>query len=294
MPATVHYRVLSPGNRELKFVEFSNLHLGDPTWVDGPREWRAPFMPPSQGAWSTYPTLLELATYNGSGVQPGRTWVIAPDLESLEKRWRRLMAADPQQKEKLFHPHLREGVPGDRHSNKVMKASLYGFPVLSKSVADTTEKSLEPVMYGYRSFDRQWIIPDIRIINQPNPHLWKLRGNSQIFLTALLRSKPTSGPAITFTAGIPDYDHYRGSFGGRVIPLWADETATTGNISPRLLGIVSDRLGSTVTSEDFFAYIAAIAANPAYTARFQGDLSTPGLRIPVTADAALFCEASGI
>jgi hypothetical protein len=39
------------------------------------------------------------------------------------------------------------------------------------------------------------------------------------------------------------------------------------------------------------AYIAAVAAHPAYTARFQDDLSTPGLRIPLTADSPLFAEA---
>lgn len=39
------------------------------------------------------------------------------------------------------------------------------------------------------------------------------------------------------------------------------------------------------------AYIAAVAAHPTYTAKFQEDLSTPGLRIPLTADANLFAEA---
>ena len=32
---------------------------------------------------------------------------------------------------------------------------------------------LPPVRYGFRSFDRQWIIPDNRVINQPNPELWR-------------------------------------------------------------------------------------------------------------------------
>jgi hypothetical protein len=46
--------------------------------------------------------------------------------------------------------------------------------------------------------------------------------------------------------------------------------------------------------EDLFAYIAAIAAHPAYTEKFQKDLSTPGLRIPFTADAALFKEVAAL
>jgi hypothetical protein len=39
------------------------------------------------------------------------------------------------------------------------------------------------------------------------------------------------------------------------------------------------------------AYLAAVAANPAYTARFQPNLVQPGLRIPLTASAKLFAEA---
>lgn len=39
------------------------------------------------------------------------------------------------------------------------------------------------------------------------------------------------------------------------------------------------------------AYIAAVASHPAYTARFAADLAQPGLRIPLTADAATFAAA---
>jgi Type ISP C-terminal specificity domain len=41
----------------------------------------------------------------------------------------------------------------------------------------------------------------------------------------------------------------------------------------------------------FCGYVVAVAAHPAYTARFQKDLSTPGLRIPVTRNAGLFARA---
>lgn len=39
------------------------------------------------------------------------------------------------------------------------------------------------------------------------------------------------------------------------------------------------------------AYVACVAANPTYTARFQKDLAQPGLRIPITTDAKLFAQA---
>jgi hypothetical protein len=49
--------------------------------------------------------------------------------------------------------------------------------------------------------------------------------------------------------------------------------------------------GREVSGEDVFAYIAAIAVSSAYTDRFRGHLKQPGLRIPITADRALFDEA---
>ena len=40
------------------------------------------------------------------------------------------------------------------------------------------------------------------------------------------------------------------------------------------------------------AYIAAVLAHPAFTARFrEGSGAPPGLRVPLTADAALFAKA---
>ena len=84
---------------------------------------------------------------------------------------------------------------------------------------------------------------------------------------------------------IPDLDHYKGSFGGRVFPLWADAGASKPNVQRKLIDSLASRYGQSVTAEDVFAYIAGIAAHPAYTAKFQDDLTTPGLRIPFTADA---------
>ena len=39
------------------------------------------------------------------------------------------------------------------------------------------------------------------------------------------------------------------------------------------------------------AYLAAVMAHPAFTARFKADLIQPGLHVPLTADAKLFAEA---
>ena len=63
------------------------------------------------------------------------------------------------------------------------------------------------------------------------------------------------------------------------------------NIKARLLRDVAEALGVTVSAPDMMAYLAAIAAHPAYTARFQADLIQPGLRFPLTAEAVLFARS---
>ncbi len=291
-PASVRFRALPTGKREIKFEALNSIHLNDTEWMDCPSDWRAPFLPVSHGAWSTFPALEDLFVYNGSGVMPGRTWVIAPDCESLHARWKRLLSASASEKETLFHPHLRKGVPGDKHSKKIVPTPLHGFPVNKSSVADETVSDVLPIRYGFRSFDQQFIIPDARLINQANPELWNCRSDNQIYLTAFREEKPTSGPALTFTGLIPDLHHYKGSFGGRAFPLWRDDKAQQPNLPPSLLPYLSEKYAASKTAEDLIAYIAAVAAHPSFTARFQDDLSTPGLRIPLTADSKLFTEAA--
>jgi len=293
-PAKVLFQALPSGHRLEKFQALASLRIKSKAWIECPSDWRAPFLPASQGAWSTYPKLEDLFVYNGSGVMPGRTWIIAPDADSLERRWQKLVHAAPDQKEDLFHPHLCNGGLGDRHSKRVVRDGLPGYQATVKSVADERGSCIKPVRYGFRSFDRQWIIPDNRVINRPNPELWQVRSDEQVYLTALSRTSPSSGPALTFTALVPDLDHYKGSFGGRVFPLWRDREASIPNLPQKLLSLLTRKYRAEVTAADLVAYIAAIAANPAFTARFQDDLSTPGLRIPLTSDGRTFAKAADL
>jgi hypothetical protein len=284
----VHFQALPKGKREQKFVALKAMRLADKAWIACPDEARAPFLPASTGAWSDFPKLEDLFIYNGSGVQTKRTWVIAPDSDSLSRRWAKLISAAPEKKEELFHPTLRDGLPADRHIRSVVREAVPGYPVNLTRIIDEKGPMIAPVRYGYRSFDRQWIIPDIRVITQPNARLWQSQQNKSLFITSLSRTSPVNGPALTITALSPDLDHYRGSFGGRVYPLWADSESTQQNVKHGVLDLLSTRYGSTVTAEQVFSYIAALAANPAYISRFKKDLSTPGLRIPLTAEPELF------
>jgi hypothetical protein len=144
--------------------------------------------------------------------------------------------------------------------------------------------------YAFRTFDRQWLIADARVLNDVRPVLWDGFSQFQVYLTALEAHSPNSGPAVSFAGLIPDLHHYKGSFGGRAYPLWRDAAATQPNVKPELLAFLAKTFAG-VTANDVFAYIAAIMAHPAFTARFKDDLIQPGLRLPLTADAKLFAEA---
>lgn len=289
-PARVRFRSLPVGDREAKFAALARLSLDEEGWVECPTAWRAPFLPAAVGAWATYPALDDLFLYSGSGVMPGRTWIISPDADSLLKRWQVLIDTPAERMDDLFVPHPQ----GDRHSQRVVPKGLPGHEARLLPVARDRGPCIAPVRYGFRSFDRHWIIPDNRLINRPNPTLWEWHSARQVHLTALARSSPSSGPALTFTGLIPDLDHYRGSFGGRAFPLWRDGGANDPNIPPGVLAILAGQYVRAVSAEEVMAYIAAIAAHPAYTARFAADLAQPGLRIPFTADAATFAEATDL
>jgi Type ISP C-terminal specificity domain len=87
---------------------------------------------------------------------------------TLETRWERLVTEkNAERREELFHPH--EG--GDKTSTKASKVGLTGHEFRSYSIASDRATAILPVRYAFRTFDWQWIIPDNRLINRPNPSL---------------------------------------------------------------------------------------------------------------------------
>ena len=159
------------------------------------------------------------------------------------------------------------------------------------AVAEDMGSVVKPTRFAFRSFDRQWIIPDNRLLLSARPELWENFGPRQIYLASLEKRAPSGGPSVTFAGLLPDMNFYKGSNGGRVFPLWADAGAMQSNIAPNLLQVMADAHGEAISAPDVMAYLAAVLAHPAFTARFAADLIQPGLRVPLTADAGLFTEA---
>jgi hypothetical protein len=288
VPARLHYISLPAVERKGKFKALEALSLNSPGWREGPSSWRASFLPELTIDWAVFVSLSEIFAWSGSGVTPHRTWPIAPDRESLEARWNALLKEkNLDQKDRLFQ------ADSDRDIHRKVKTNLGRHQARTNTIALESLPVVDPTRYGFRSFDRQWIIPDHRLLSRARPKLWEGLSERQVFLTAIEHVPPKSGPALTFTELVPDCDHYHGR-GGRVYPLWADAKSTSPNVKPALLQLLAETYGIAVSPEDVFAYIAAVMAHRAFTARFADDLVQPGLRLPLTAEAGHFTEAVAV
>lgn len=146
-----------------------------------------------------------------------------------------------------------------------------------------------PIRVGYRSFDRQWVIPDSRIMDMPRADLWAARIHGQVFAVEQHRRIIQDGPEIVFSALIPDFDYFKGSEGGRTLPLRHPDGSP--NLASGLVSALSAILTRDVTPSAVLAYIEGVVAHPGFTQTFTEELTTPGIRVPITADPGLWDQA---
>ena len=254
-------------------------------WQKCPSDWQAPFRPKGQGDYFDWPLLTNLMPWQHSGIQLKRTWPIAPDPETLERRWRALLTAEDRAE--AFHETK------DREIDGVYRRALGKKEGDSTSIAQLSRDTPLPGMqrYAYRSFDRQYIIADVRLMSRHRPDLWRAHSARQIYLTSLLSSSIGKGPALTACAHLPDLHHFAQGGGKDSIPLYCSADASVPNMAPGLLELLGKTWKRTVTPEDFMAYLYGVAAHPAFTERFEDELATRELRIPVTKEAVLFEQA---
>ena len=255
-------------------------------WEECPDGWQAPFRPAGKGDYFSWPLLTDMMPWQHSGMQLKRTWPIAPNRETLEHRWRALLEAEDRSEA------FRE--TGDRAVGGVYRGALTeehnDSTPISQLPHDTPLQGVQ--RYAYRSFDRQYVIADIRLISRPRPDLWRAHSERQIYLTSLFSQDSIGqGPAVTACAYLPDLHHFSGRGGKDIVPLYCSADTSSPNILPGLLDLIGETYGHNVTPEDFLAYLYGVAAQPAFTARFAVELETRELRIPLTRDATLFEKA---
>ena len=231
-PAQVHHLSVG-GARTEKSARLERLQLDDPDWTDCGTGWQDPLTPAGNAAWTGFPVLSDLFPWHASGVRPGRTWVYSPDVDTLRRRWNRLIAARLEEKSRLFKESR------DRNIRSIVQ----GLPGLSRhegTIRGETGTCPQPVRVGYRSFDRQWILPDNRFHDRPSPDLWRVHGDNQVYAVTQQAQPLTAGPGIVFSACIPDMDHFMGHHGGQVLPLFRDAAGQIPNVSPGLCETIAE------------------------------------------------------
>jgi hypothetical protein len=280
--APVHYTAVH-GTREEKAQQLRHLSIGGVEWRVSRRAESAPFTPVSSSGWDNFPALIDLMPWCKPGIKPNRNWVISPSRATLQRRWENLVReGDIAVKQALFKTTRDRTVdkealqiPGHPHPRTPLRIEHGPCPA--------------PIRIARRALDRQWLIADGRVIDFCRPELWQAAIDDQVFVVEQHTQRLQTGPALLFTALIPDMDYFKGN-GGRVLPLLhADRTP---NLSPGLLRHLANSYGfQEVLAEDFVAYIAAVTAHTAFTERYADDLNSLGVRIPLTADGALWGEA---
>jgi Type ISP C-terminal specificity domain/N-6 DNA Methylase len=282
--ADVSYMELH-GTRDEKLSHLKATRPAGSGWEACRREMRSAFRPPQP--WDVHPALSQLMPLRSRGVTSGRSWVYAPTPEILKDRWELFIAADVTRRRAMFHETKRYNI-GRQYP------PLPGFPHPARPLADESGVCPEPVQVAYRSFDRQWLIPDNRLLAEARAGLWRARSDKQIFVSQQDAQTIESGPGLIFTGLIPDCDHFSGWGGGGVHPLWRDADRQQPNLAAGLLDYLSARLGIRVTALDFAAYLAAVVAHPGYTAKFRKELEEPGIRVPLSTDPSLWHAASAL
>lgn len=278
--AVVHTLALT-GSREEKLAHLRHTKLGDDGWTPCSDAWRDPFLPEGNERWHTYPLLDELMPWSSRGVTAGRTWVYAPDPAVLTARWARFLRAGRAERRRLFAESQ------DWNIDRRVKP-LPGFAAATTNLAEETGPMPPPIRVAYRSFDRQWLIPDSRLLVRPRPPLWAVRNERQVYVTEQSNHPIESGPGLTFTELIPDIHHYNAR-SGRVYPLLRGPDDP--NLTPGLVRVLRERVSPDASAEDVLAYVAGVVAHGGYTRRFRDELQQPGVRVPLTAEPTFWAEA---
>ena len=151
-----------------------------------------------------------------------------------------------------------------------------------------------PRRIAYRSFNRMWALVDNRFGDYLRPRLHLAHGDRQVYFASLNTKVLGHGPAATASGDLPDLDFFCQRGGKDVIPLYRDPAGRHPNVAAGALAALADAHRQRPVPEDVFAYAFALLAAPGYVETFWEALETPGPRLPLTADPALFAEVAAL
>ena len=288
-PADIRYIALH-GTFAEKIEALAALNLDSAEFEPVRSGWGDKFAPEAGGDWDSYPELPDFYASCFPGVKPNKTWVYAPSESVLQERWAELIEGNnlevrAERFKETRDTKITEGkkpLPG----KDTFQGSLESLndQIAREFIPDTP--NIVPV--GYRSFDRQYILADARLADMPRPKLWEHRVPEQIFIVEQHSRHPKAGPGLYISSLIPDMNSFKGSEGGRTHP-----TLTIGgipNLTESAAQMLRERFGADAPG-DLVYYLAALTGHPGYVRTFDEPLQQAGIRVPLTADPALWERA---
>jgi hypothetical protein len=201
------------------------------------------------------PLLHDVMPWSVRPLRIGRGWPAAPDPGTLRERWALFTAAqDEAERAALLHPTRARTL----HTRV---AQLPGHRTPTTALVREDGPCPEPVRIQHGAHDRQWLIPDHRLIDAARPELWRVADDRQIFAVEQAYLPEVREPAMAFCALLPDGRSPAGR-PGRIRPLFRQPGGRDPNLAPGLLDHLSALLAVEVDAEDMLAWIAA-AGRPA-------------------------------
>lgn len=287
-PADIRYVALH-GTFAEKMQALAALDLDGAEFEPVRSGWGDKFAPEAEGDWDSYPELEDLYAKFYPGVKPNRTWVYAPSESVLQERWAELIeGTDLKVRAERFKETASIGIA----RGKAPLSGVDTFQGSKESLNDQIARELIPdtpniVQVGYRSFDRQYILADSRLLHRASPDLWEHRVPEQIFIVEQNAHYPKAGPGLYFSALIPDMDAFNNR-GGRAHPALTVGGAP--NLTEPAKQMLRERFGDDAPG-DLVYYLAALTGHPGYVRTFDKPLQQAGIRIPLTADLELWERA---
>ncbi len=287
-PADIRYVALH-GTFAEKMQALATLDLDGAGFEPVRSGWGDKFAPEAGGDWDSYPALPDFYASYFPGVKPNKTWVYAPSESVLQERWAELIEGnDLEVRAERFKETSSTGIAVGKKplpGNDTFQGSL-------ESLNDQITREIIPdapniVPVGYRSFDRQYILADSRLLHRASPDLWEHRVPGQIFIVEQHAHYPKAGPGLYFSALIPDM-HAFNNRGGRAHP--ALTIGGTPNLTESASQMLRERFGDNAPG-DLVYYLAALTGHPGYVRTFDEPLQQAGIRVPLTADPALWERA---
>lgn len=285
-PADIRYTALR-GTRAEKFAALAALRLDSEEWERTRTGWTDPLTAAVASDWDAWPAVADIFPWYSPGVFPTRAWVYDPSIDVLKQRWARL-TSEPNLTERAA---LMKDGTGTAAASRFKDLPGHGHPARLPAITTVPSGApMEPaVRVGFRTLDRQWLIADPRLIHRAREGLWAASSHEgQMYVVEQHSETLRSGPALVFSALMPDFHHFNNR-GGRTLPFLHPDG--TPNLAPGLLDALSASLGVDVPAQDVLSYVAGISSHPAFRETFEDELDTPGVRIPFTAEPLLWARA---